>query len=101
MLQLKSLEIIILQWAFHAAENITVSNRNIAIGKDARNDVGAGGTDNIFLGTYSGGTTADLENGIGIGRDLLIDKSKEIVILRLVKKQCMVHSKEKVLIILH
>ena len=52
---------------FHAAENITVSCRNIAIGKDARNDVGAAGTDNIFLGTYSGGTTADLENGIGIG----------------------------------
>ena len=51
----------------HAAENVTVSCRNIAIGKDARNDVGAGGTDNVFLGTYAGATTADLENGIGIG----------------------------------
>ena len=54
-----------------AAENVTVSCRNISIGHNSRNDVGAAGTDNVFLGSYSGGTTSDLQYGIGIGSCLL------------------------------
>ena len=53
----------------NASEGTTTSCRNISMGLYARADVGAGGTDNIFVGHYAGHMSGDIESGIGIGAE--------------------------------
>ena len=53
----------------NASEGTTASCRNISMGLYARADVGAGGTDNVFVGYYAGHMSGDIESGIGIGAE--------------------------------